>query len=445
MPVLNRKQRLTLMEMVFNLDAEIAAYDYAICNLLYQQRRDVPPMNRVNKKKRAFWVRPWLQKRPYIGQYKLVMDDLRLTDVTAFKNFTRMDPQMFFALLDKLRPRIEKFDTKWRQAIKPGVRLALALRFFATGDSYKSLSYAWLIAHNTISKIVREVAEAIIAEFSEEELSPPVTPEGWKEIAEKFETRWNFPHAIGAIDGKHIAIRCPKQSGSNYYNYKGFYSIVMLAIVDADYKFIWVDAGANGACSDAQIWNSCEFLESVEAQELGIPEATPLVEGERAIPYCIIGDDAFALRTFLLKPFSRRKMENPERIFNYRLSRARRIVENAFGILANRFRCLLTRLSLNPDTCTSVVLACCCLHNLLRKQTTGYLRGMVDVEDQDHELIPGPWRQNAVLVDGRKGNAKNTGSQEAKTNRDYLRDHFMSPEGSVPWQQRMITLNARTK
>ena len=87
---------------------------------------------------------------------------------------------------------------------------ALALRFFATGDSYMSMSYSWLVAHNTISKIIKEVAEAIIEEYSEDVLSPPLTSGNWKEVAAKFENRWNFPHAIGAIDGKHVAIKCPK-------------------------------------------------------------------------------------------------------------------------------------------------------------------------------------------------------------------------------------------
>ena len=84
-------------------------------------------------------------------------------------------------------------------------------------------------------------------------------------ISDQFLQRWNFPHTCGALDGKHIACKAPAKSGSQYYNYKGFYSIVLMALVDAEYKFIWADLGATGAASDAQIYDTSELKEMVEA------------------------------------------------------------------------------------------------------------------------------------------------------------------------------------
>ncbi len=141
-----------------------------------------------------------------------------------------------------------------------------------------------------------------------------------------------------------MPIKCPKRSGSLFYNYKGFYSIILLALVDADYKFLWVDVRQHGSSSDAQIFNQCELKEAIEDRMIGFSPTDPLPDDDRLMPYFIIGDNAFALKTWLMKPFSKHNMSDEQRIFNYKLSHARRIVENAFGILANHFQCLLSPL-----------------------------------------------------------------------------------------------------
>jgi len=75
---------------------------------------------------------------------------------------------------------------------------------------------------------------------------PEMNREEWTKVAEQFYSKWQFPNCIGALDGKHIKIRCPPQSGSFYFNYKQYFSIVLLASCDAQYKFTWVDIGQYG-------------------------------------------------------------------------------------------------------------------------------------------------------------------------------------------------------
>lgn len=88
----------------------------------------------------------------------------------------------------------------------------------------------------------------------------PNTRKEWENIANQYEEKWNFPNCIAAMDGKHIAIKCPIKSGSMYYNYKQFFSIVLFALVDADYRFIYVDVGCNGRISDGGVFaNSSIF------------------------------------------------------------------------------------------------------------------------------------------------------------------------------------------
>ncbi|XP_062622261.1 uncharacterized protein LOC134283800 [Saccostrea cucullata] len=100
--------------------------------------------------------------------------------------------------------------------------------------------YAFRVSHNAISLLIRNVCEAIIEIYAEEVIACPVTPDEWKTIADGFGVRWQLHHCLGALYGKHIAIKCPKNGGSLYYNHKGFYSVILLALVDAHYKFVWI-------------------------------------------------------------------------------------------------------------------------------------------------------------------------------------------------------------
>ena len=93
-----------------------------------------------------------------------------------------------------------------------------------------------------------------------------------------------------------------------------------------------------------------------------------LIESNREseVPCIVVADDAFPLTTYCMKPYSSQKLSHSKRIFGYRLSRARRTTENAFGILSNRFRVLSSRMYLQPNNATKITLACCVLHNILR-------------------------------------------------------------------------------
>jgi len=423
---------MMMLRYLAALHADEQQNNLAIAQVLVDRQR------RQKRRPKRYQTREWLLRRPLHGQYDQLMVELREEDVGAFRNFIRMEPRMFQELLDRVGPRLLKKDSFWRKALVPGLKLAITLRHLATGDSYQSLMYAFRVASNTISSFVPEVCEAILAEYQEEVISTPSTPEGWKEIAEVFGRRWNFQHALGALDGKHIRIRCPAKAGSLYYNYKGYHSMVLMALVDADYKFLWLSCGANGSASDAQLWNQCELKTAIEQNDIGFPQAEPLPRDDRNMPYFLIGDDAFALKSWMMKPFSRRNMADDERIFNYRLSRARRIVENAFGILANRFGCLLTSLRQKPETVVSMVMSCCCLHNLMRLRYPTLQNAVVDDENVAHQVIPGAWRDDAHLDDMDIQRGGNFTTREAKKQRLYLKHYYNSPVGAVPWQNQMI-------
>ena len=107
----------------------------------------------------------------------------------------------------------------------------------------------------------------------------PCDPEDWKKIEGRFRNRWNVPHAVGALDQKHIAIKKLKKSGSEYFNYKGYFSLVLLALVDADYRLMWVNVRASGSSSDAQIFNRNKLKKRIVNERLGLPPPEPLAAG----------------------------------------------------------------------------------------------------------------------------------------------------------------------
>jgi hypothetical protein len=393
---------------------------------------------RKERKRRSIWVRQWLARRPDLGQYVRLLRELKKEDSKGFRNFLRVDFDLYKEILQRIEGRIKKLDTNYRKALSPGLKLAITLRYLASGDSYHSLMYGFRVAHNTISLLIPQVCEAIIAEYAAEYVPCPTTKEEWLAISKNFSERWNFHHCLGALDGKHIAMKCPKNGGSLYYNYKGFHSIILMALVDADYKFLWVEVGNQGSAGDAQVFNGGELKEAIEAGAINFPPADALPNDDQPMPYFIVADDAFALRSWLQKPYSQRQMNDMQRIYNYRLSRARRIVENGFGILAHRFRCLLTTLQQDPNTVSAIVMACVCLHNLLRDRKPKEVRQEADQEDAEHNIVPGIWREDTPLVDGTSDFANHTTSKAAKKQREYLTHYYSSEAGSVPWQNDMI-------
>lgn len=169
----------------------------------------------------------------------------------------------------------------------------------------------------------------------------PQRTDEWKRVAQKFEEQWNFPNCVRSVDGKHVSIQKPPHSGFYYYNYKGLFSIVLMAIVDANYKFLTVDVGANGRVSGGGVFKNTLFWQKLSESQLNMPDPRELPDTpNKKFPYVFIGDEAFQLLPEFMKPYNRAALTNEKRIFNYRLSRARRVVENAFGILMKRFKIL---------------------------------------------------------------------------------------------------------
>ncbi|CAN7977245.1 unnamed protein product [Ixodes persulcatus] len=193
-----------------------------------------------------------------------------------------------------------------RRPISPGERLAVTLRFLATGGSMQDLAMSYRMHASTVSGILKETLPAIWDCLSPVVLKKPTTLE-WEKIRQEFCAKWNFPNAIGSIDGKHFSIKCPNNSGSDCYNYKGFYSLLLLAVADANYRFTLVDVGAQGRMSDGSFFRESAIRRHFEANTLGLPSDVS------RWPVCLLGDAAFPLRTYLMRPYPGRSLDDKKK------------------------------------------------------------------------------------------------------------------------------------
>lgn len=262
----------------------------------------------------------------------------------------------------------------------------------------------------------------------------PQTSKDWKDVANGFKDRWQMINCGGCIDGKHIRICQPARSGALYYNYKNFYSVVLMAIVNHNYEFIYVDVGKQGRISDGGVIQATTFYKRLQNQTLNLPKP---MECDENLNFIFIGDEAFALEEHVLKPFPQKSLNYERRIYNYRLSRARNVVENAFGLIANRFRILLTSINVNPNDTNYIVLAICILHNFLIKHSSSYVKPTsLDTENSETQ------HSEEIVVSGQFiplencNNARNS-SVAAKINREKYLEYF-NGIGKVAWQDDMV-------
>jgi len=231
--------------------------------------------------------------------------------------------------------------------------------------AFRQLALSFRISKSTVSTIVIEVCKAIWKNLKEKHLPTP-TIEQLKNIEKKFYEKWNYPNCIGSIDGKHIRVRCPKNSGSMFFNYKQYYSIVLMAIADANYKFIMVDVGGYGKDSDGGILCASNIYQCLENEILKIPSEKKFPNSNVIAPHVFIGDEAFPLRSYLMRPFPRHQLQDADKMYyNYRHARARMTIECAFGIASSKFRILLKAIETKIENVDHIVKSICILHNII--------------------------------------------------------------------------------
>lgn len=216
----------------------------------------------------------------------------------------------------------------------------------------------------TVGKIVKETVGVMWNVLQPIHLPVP-TNDDFIKISADYASIWNFPNCLGALDGKHVKIICPSHSGSMFFNYKKFFSIVLQAVCDANYRFSVVEVGGYGRQSDGGTFQSSALFKLLSKKQLNIPTEQCLPHTEISMPFVFIADEAYPLQENLLKPYSRQTL-NPERLyFNQRLSRARKTIECSFGILYAKWRILSKAIETDEKTADILIKTICVLHNII--------------------------------------------------------------------------------
>lgn len=200
-----------------------------------------------------------------------------------------------------------------------------------------------------------------------------------------------------------------------------------------------VDVGAFGRRSDGGIFRDSKMGKMFRENRMNVPAPEPLTADGPPVPYVLVGDEAFQLSTYMMRPYpGRGGLTKDKTIYNYRLSRARRVIENTFGILVTLRRILKKPIEADIDCAVAMVKAILCLHNWITKQDThGHYvsEKLVDRHDS-HSFTPGQWREeieNSALRSTAIYNGCIFSSRLAAADRDEFRDFFFR-EGAVPWQ-----------
>jgi hypothetical protein len=209
-----------------------------------------------------------------------------------------------------------------------------------------------------------------------------------------------------------------------------------MALVNANYEFVFVDVGKNGRISDGGVFQKTTFYQNLSENSLKLSDNS---ETEEHLNFISLVDNGFGAHKHILKPFLYTDLTHKKRIYSYRLSRGRNAVENAFGLTSSRFRVLHTGVNIAPEKVNYVVLATCILHNFLRKRSSTYVSSTTfDTEDSTHEIIQDrDWRKTYVeLVDVEPLCERNT-SKDSKQNRESYVQYFIG-NGKVDWQEEML-------
>lgn len=323
--------------------------------LLFNSRRQ--QNRRINRQYRA--KRAWVYNRPQYWFDELL--NIRNEDHLWHEHF-RVSRNTFHYICGLVRPYMVKQDTLLCEAIPVEKRVAIALWRLATGNSFRTIGLTFGVGRCTAMNIKDDFCTALMRRVNEF-IKLHTTENDTRKAIQGFENISTFPQVVGALDGTHIRIAAPNDNPNSYYNREKNYSVVLQGVADANGKFIHVSTGYAGSIHDARILRMSSLYTAIENNRI-LNSPVRRIAGRDVKPL-LVADPAYKLPSWCMKPYPQARGITPcQERFNKSLSSARVVIEQAFGLLKGRWRCLLTKHDESVDKVPSTIITCCILHNI---------------------------------------------------------------------------------
>ena len=318
-----------------------------------------------------------------------------------FVEFYRVSKSVFGEILEKIYPSILASSVAG-DTIDPAKKLALTLRYLATGDDFLTLAHLFGVGQSTVRVVISDVTKAISThQFFRSLVQFPSTEDEFFQISKGFFDMFQFPDCVGAVDDTHVKIQKPRVDPVSYFDYKKAYSVHLQAVCDSKTRVLFYHIGAPGRNNDGGVAEMSGFNDILRSGR--IPDR-----------YHIVGDPAFALHQNLLNRYPGLHLQPWESRYNWRQSRARMVVESLFGRLKGRWKVLLNPMPFrNLETINRIILTCVLLHNFLLTKDDMVLHPRHHFQDDEY-------RRLVAAIDAAKEEALKDANKSRKRKRTDL-------------------------
>lgn len=297
------------------------------------------------------------------------------------KNF-RVTRRVHRYLVQKLGPYIGRQENNYNITITVEERVLIALTVLASNAELQLIANMFGLGKSTVQEIFHDFTTAVCNILRPIHIRVPDEFE-FQMIEELFEANHRFPMVVGAIDGTHVEFECPKALKEDYFCYKRYCSVLTLAICDADTRVWWLKTGIPGRSNDAGAWNDSEIKVDFDEGRI-LPDIRRRI-ANLDVPYVILGDGAFGIKSYLLKPYA---VHDDPRIVKYNEMHAcaRQTIERSFGIIKNRHRRIMYTVTFDLKNIPDIIETCFVLHNICL-EFEGEFVPFVDEDGNIEEMI----------------------------------------------------------